>query len=97
MSKDIFELYPDANGYFETSDGNKFFKEYDAKTHAQKLKNKEVKEVKKTLVEKSLESRIAEIVNMETIEQVETALLSEDSEEVIVAAKKRLEELKNEE
>lgn len=49
MKKSVFDLHKNLKEYFETSDGFKFIKEADAKTHARSLKDKEVKNVKRPL------------------------------------------------
>lgn len=45
MSKQLFKENPSLDSYFETSDGNKFYKEHDAKAYAKKLKDRKVTEV----------------------------------------------------
>jgi hypothetical protein len=47
MENPIFENNPSLDYYFETSDGNSFFTEHAAQSHAQGLKNKQVKTVYK--------------------------------------------------
>lgn len=42
---ELFKQYPNMSEYFETSDGEKFFKEDPAKVHGRTLKNKTVKTV----------------------------------------------------
>ncbi|KMQ70314.1 hypothetical protein [Chryseobacterium koreense] len=42
MSKDIFKDTPDLQEYFETSDGQRFYKEDLAKNHARSLEDKSV-------------------------------------------------------
>ncbi len=48
MAENIFNQYPNLEEYFETSDGQKFFKETAAKTHARTLEDKSVNKVKRT-------------------------------------------------
>jgi hypothetical protein len=48
MENPIFENNPSLDCYFETSDGNCFFTEHAAQSHAHDLKNKQVKAVYKT-------------------------------------------------
>lgn len=42
---ELFKQYPNMSEYFETSDGQKFFKEDPAKVHGRTLKDKSVKTV----------------------------------------------------
>ncbi len=46
-NKSIFDLYPNLEVYYETSDGTKFFSEYDAKRHAMTLRDKRIKKVER--------------------------------------------------
>lgn len=46
-TKSVFELNENLEAYHQTSDGTKFFREYDAKSHARGLKDKEIKRVKR--------------------------------------------------
>lgn len=43
----LFALYPNLSEYFETSDGQQFFKEDPAKVHGRTLKDKSVKTVER--------------------------------------------------
>lgn len=42
MKTKIFKLHPNLEVFYQTSDGTAFFKDHDAKNHAQTLKNKKV-------------------------------------------------------
>ena len=46
-NQDVFKANPKLTKYFKTSDGVKFFRDHDAKTHARTLKDKEVETVKR--------------------------------------------------
>lgn len=45
--QDVFTANPKLAKYYKTSDGVKFFREHDAKTHARTLKDKDVETVKR--------------------------------------------------
>lgn len=45
MKDPIFKANPQVECYFETSDGQKFYKDFDAKTHSKSLESKKIKKV----------------------------------------------------
>lgn len=61
----LFKQYPNMTEYYETSDGQKFFKEEPAKTHARTLKDKKV-----TTVPKPEESEDNEGSKQETAKEI---------------------------
>lgn len=71
MKKSIFDQYPNLEEYFETSDGQKFFKETAAKTHARTLEDKSVNKVKRTDAKKPQSS--ADILALVSSMDLETA------------------------
>lgn len=99
MKKSIFEQYPNLEEYFETSDGQKFFKETAAKTHARTLADKEVKKVlKKDFKEASKPKTIP--IKKVGLEELKALLEKEKSEKKpnakeIEALEKRIAEFEN--
>ncbi len=102
MNKSIFEKH-NITEYYQTSDGNKFYTEHNAQTHAKSLKNKKVTKVEKDETtadddEKlSAEERIKAIEEMETVEQVKKALKGEKAKTVIEAGNAMIDLLSKEE
>ena len=97
--KSIFDLHPNLDAYFETSDGVKFFNHSDAATHARSLENKKVKKVgrpakKAPKTEKATaKDRIAAINQMDSIEAVQKALEGETAAGVIKAGMDKIKAL----
>lgn len=50
----IFKLHPNLEFYYKTADGQTFYTHEDAKQHARKLKNKEIKKVERDADEKKM-------------------------------------------
>lgn len=105
-SQDVFKQNPKLESYFQTSDGNNFFKDFDAKNHAKSLKNKAIKEVKKGDSKAVLLSsqdaqlspeevkKINDIKKLVSIEAVKKALEKETSEAVKIEGAKKIEAIK---
>lgn len=99
MKENIFEQYPNLEEYFETSDGQKFFKETAANTHSQTLEDKEVKIVLKKDFKEALKPKTIPIKKVE-LEELKALLEKEKSEktpntERIEALEKSIAELEN--
>jgi hypothetical protein len=88
MKNQVFESNPNMKEYFETSDGQPFYKKQDADLHATSLKDKKV-----TLVERPAKDEkpktAAEVIELisvaETVEAVE-ALIEGDERKTVIAA-----------
>lgn len=102
--KSLFEQYPNMSEYFETSDGEKFFKEEPAKSHGKTLKDKTVKTVlrpeeKEDQKPESAKEIIAKSVEMDLEDAKEHLAIEEVSEAprktVVDALQKRISELEN--
>ena len=93
--KSIWDINPNLKAYHQTSDGEKFYTDHDAKSHARSLENKDVKKVKRpvAVVRLSAEQRIAAIKAMETVAEIEVALKGETAKTVKEAGAERIEEL----
>ncbi len=99
MKENIFEQYPNLEEYFETSDGQKFFKETAANTHSRTLEDKEVKRVLKKDFKEALKPKTIPIKKVE-LEELKALLEKEKSEktpntERIEALEKSIAELEN--
>ena len=97
--KNIFEQYPNLEEYFETCDGQKFFKEAAAKTHARTLEDKEVKKVLKKDFKVVSKPKTFDIKKA-GLEELKALLEKEKSEKKpnakeIEALEKRITELEN--
>lgn len=89
-----------ASVYFETSDGVKFYKEYDAEAYARKLENKQVVRVEEEKTETpklSAEDRIKNIEAMTSVADVKKALEGERAKTVIEAGEAMIALLKEKE
>jgi len=87
IAADIFKANPNLETYHETSDGEAFFNDSDARNHAKTLKDRTVKEVKKGDVKKALPKAIEAVAAIEaatTIEDLEA--FKEDTRASVVAA-----------
>lgn len=102
MSKDtkkpvrsIWDMNPKLKSYHQTSDGEKFYMDHDAKTHARSLEDDSITEVKRPVkvVKLSAEERIEAISTMETVAEVEAALKGETAKTVKEAGEARIVEL----
>lgn len=109
MSKGIFKMHKGLDKYFETADGNCFYTEHNAKTHARKLEDKNVKKVrrasqvdttsqddkkaKKLNAMQAAKLRADIIAAVETSEEVKELLKDETAKSVIKAGEARLEVL----
>jgi len=97
--KSIFDLHPNLDAYFETSDGVKFYNHSDASAHARSLENKKIKKVgrpvkKAPKTEKTTaKDRIAAINQMDSIEAVQKALENEKAPSVIKAGMDKIKAL----
>ena len=73
----IFKQYPNMSEYYETSDGQKFFKEDPAKVHARSLKDSKVK-----IVSRSEQTEDTEDTKTETVKDILARLVEMDLETV---------------
>jgi len=98
----LFEQYPKMSEYFETSDGEKFFKEDTAKLHAKSLEDKNVKTVsrptespKATTAEAIL--KLVDEMDLETANDYLSAenALAKPRKSVVDALKAQIAELEN--
>lgn len=106
MNKEtLWDNYPNLKTFFETSNGTKFFKESDAKTHAATLEDKTVKTLNRPMEDapKSPDDltpmqlaklRIEAIEALETVEAIEAALKGETAKTVIAAGNAKIEAIK---
>lgn len=74
---ELFKQYPNLSEYFETSDGEKFFKEDPAKVHGRTLKDKSVK-----TVSRPVENEESEELKPDTVKQILATLANMDLETV---------------
>lgn len=106
---DLFNQYPKMSEYFQTSDGQKFFKEDTAKLHAKSLEDKNIKKVerpsksKATVQDETKTETAKDIVAKSAEMDLATAqdyLATEEALEaprktVVEALQKRIAELQN--
>lgn len=99
---DLFKQYPNLTEYFKTSDGETFYKEEPAKTHARSLENKKVERVERP--SETLESKTEtakDIIAKAALMDLETAKdylakeeeLEQPRKTVTDALQKRIDEL----
>lgn len=100
--ENVFEQYPNLEEYYETSDGQKFFKESAAKTHARTLEDKKVTTVKREDFKpkgKSANEILALVteMDMETAQEYLEAEkeLKNPRQSVVNALEERIKELEN--
>lgn len=84
MAENLFKQYPNLEEYFETSDGQKFFKETAAKTHARTLEDKKVTAVNRADFEQKPKSanEILALVSEMDLETAKMYLEQEKSLEI---------------
>jgi len=100
VAADIFKENPNLDLYFETSDGEAFYKLQDAKNHAKGLKDTMVKPVERTEpkeaapAKQKIEEVIAQIEAVTTLEDLEP-FKADTRKTVIAAFDKKTAELTN--
>lgn len=102
MAENLFKQYPNLEEYFETSDGQKFFKETAAKTHARTLEDKKVTAVNRADFEQKPKSanEILALVSEMDLETAQSYLEAENElkkprQSVVGALEERIKELEN--
>ena len=96
MKNQVFESNPNMKEYFETSDGQPFYKKQDAELHARSLKDKKV-----TLVERPAKDEkpknakeVIELISVaQTVEAVEALIEGDKRATVITAGQAAIEAL----
>ena len=104
MSNDTFKNNPDLKEYFETSDGQKFYKEDLAKNHARSLDDKGVTHVfRDQTIEadretaKEILAKVPEM-DLETAQDyLDTEITDSPRKSVVAALEKRIAELEGDE